>query len=79
MAEYFTHDLILHLIVFQAVVLLIVLSNIRLTTAPGGIFPRLFFQRCRSLSLRAMKRRTLPLRGIAFRAGLSLVRGDCPG
>jgi len=44
MAKYFTHDLILHLIVFQAVVLLIVLSNIRLIhrarrRIPPPVFP----------------------------------------
>ena len=44
MAEYFTHDLILHLIVFQAVVLLIILSNIRLIHrarrhVPPPVFP----------------------------------------
>ena len=44
MAEYFTRDLILHLIVFQAVVLLIILSNIRLIHrarrhAPPPVFP----------------------------------------
>jgi len=44
MAEYFTRDLILHLIVFQIVVLLIVLSNIRLIHrarrhAPPPVFP----------------------------------------
>jgi len=44
MVDYFTHDLIYHLIIFQAVILLIVLSNIWITRrirhhAPPAAFP----------------------------------------
>ena len=44
MVDYFTHDLIYHLIIFQAVILLIILSNIWITRrvrhhAPLAVFP----------------------------------------
>jgi chlorobactene glucosyltransferase len=44
MVDYFTHDLIYHLIIFQAVILLIVLSNIWITRrvrhhSPPAVFP----------------------------------------
>ncbi len=44
MVDYFTHDLIFHLIVFQAVILLIILSNIWITRrirhhSPPAVFP----------------------------------------
>jgi chlorobactene glucosyltransferase len=45
MADYFTHSLILHLIIFQALILLVILSNIRLLHqarrhAPPPAFPK---------------------------------------
>ena len=44
MVDYLTHDLIYHLIIFQAVILLIVLSNIGITRrvrhhSPPAVFP----------------------------------------
>lgn len=44
MADYFTHDLIFHLIIFQAIILMIVLSNIWITRRarhhpPPAVFP----------------------------------------
>jgi chlorobactene glucosyltransferase len=43
MANYLTHDLIIHLIVFQAIVLLVILSNIRIIHASRKHFPPMVF------------------------------------